>query len=619
MSYQVLARKWRPRTFQELAGQEHVLQTLAHALDNQRLHHAYLFTGTRGVGKTTIARILAKCLNCEEGVSSIPCDHCDACVEIANGRFMDLIEVDAASRTKVEDTRDLLDNVQYAPSKGRFKVYLIDEVHMLSTHSFNALLKTLEEPPPHVKFLLATTDPQKLPVTILSRCLQFNLKNLAPKRIVDYLQMVLEAEGIASEEPALWHLANAAGGSMRDALTLLDQAISFGAGQVRESAVVDLLGTPDQRLIFGLAEALRDHDAAALMDGIATLADNNPDYRRQLEQLLSLLHRVAIAQAVPEALDNSQGDRKAVLALATELPAEDVQLWYQIALQTLQDMTVAVDRRMLFEMGLLRMLAFTPDPAGMTGQAPEAAGGEKKKPELTQNPAPALQQAPRQEPASQPAREPGKEPDPQPERGLSREAAGLRPAGSAPDTVPAAAPPAAAPSSAENAAQSDPEPDDTAQNEAPPDQAQLKEAEPNETAPAVSLAALDSRNWSDVVDALGLYGVAGNVLANCALKNCIASDLQLMLDPAQSALYRPDEHDGLFAQALGGYFGRPVTVQIEVSAPASESPAARRQRLRRERAEGALRDFSNDPGVREIMVRFNARLDESSLQYSEER
>ncbi|MEX1197229.1 MAG: DNA polymerase III subunit gamma/tau [Pseudohongiellaceae bacterium] len=552
MSYQVLARKWRPKTFQELAGQEHVLQTLAHALDNQRLHHAYLFTGTRGVGKTTIARILAKCLNCEEGVSSTPCDRCDACVEIANGRFMDLIEVDAASRTKVEDTRDLLDNVQYAPGKGRFKVYLIDEVHMLSTHSFNALLKTLEEPPPHVKFLLATTDPQKLPVTILSRCLQFNLKNLAPKRIVDYLQMVLEAEGITSEEPALWHLANAAGGSMRDALTLLDQAISFGEGQVRESAVVDLLGTPDQRVIFGLAEALRDHDAQALMDGIASLADNNPDYRRQLEQLLSLFHRVAIAQAVPEALDNSQGDRKAVLALAGELPAEDVQLWYQIALQTVQDMTVAVDRRMVFEMGLLRMLAFTPDPGGMSTEPREQVTGEKKKPELREPSTPSVEQTSQESPAPvQPEPEPEPEPEPQPQ--------------------------------------------------------------------GISLAQLDSRNWTEVVDALGLSGVAGNVLANCALQNCIANELLLALDPGQSALYRPEEHDRLFAQALGGYFGQPVTVHIEVSAPANESPAARRQRLKRERAESALRHFSNDPGVREIMDRFNARLDESSLQYSDER
>jgi DNA polymerase III subunit gamma/tau len=256
MSYQVLARKWRPKNFKEMAGQGHVLQTLVHALESGRLHHAYLFTGTRGVGKTTIARILAKCLNCEQGVSAVPCEQCDSCREIAEGRFIDLIEVDAASRTKVEDTRELLENVQYAPSRGRYKVYLIDEVHMLSTHSFNALLKTLEEPPPHVKFLLATTDPQKLPVTILSRCLQFNLKNFTPDKIVDYLQTVLVAEQISFEEPALWHLARAAHGSMRDALTLLDQAIAFGQGTVSDLSVQALLGTPSQLVVFRILRGI---------------------------------------------------------------------------------------------------------------------------------------------------------------------------------------------------------------------------------------------------------------------------------------------------------------------------------------------------------------------------
>jgi DNA polymerase-3 subunit gamma/tau len=361
MSYQVLARKWRPKSFHDLAGQEHVLQTLVHALDNQRLHHAYLFTGTRGVGKTTIARILAKCLNCEEGVSSTPCGVCASCTEIDAGRFMDLIEVDAASRTRVEDTRELLDNVQYAPGKGRFKVYLIDEVHMLSTHSFNALLKTLEEPPPHVKFLLATTDPQKLPVTILSRCLQLSLKNLSPALIVDYLEGVLAAEQIAFDESALWHLAASANGSMRDALTLLDQAISYGEGEVREAAVSALLGTPDQSVVFRFAELVRDRNSSGLLAEVSHVAEHNPDFATLLQHLTSLFHRLAVAQMAPRAVDNSLGDRKQLLALAKTLTAEDVHLYYQICIHTLRDMALAPDRRMAFEMGLLRMIAFSPD------------------------------------------------------------------------------------------------------------------------------------------------------------------------------------------------------------------------------------------------------------------
>ncbi|HBN16191.1 MAG TPA: DNA polymerase III subunit gamma/tau, partial [Pseudohongiella sp.] len=328
MSYQVLARKWRPKNFSEMAGQTHVLQTLTHALEQQRLHHAYLFTGTRGVGKTTVARILARCLNCETGITATPCGTCDACREISEGRFIDLIEVDAASRTRVEDTRELLENVQYAPSRGRYKVYLIDEVHMLSTHSFNALLKTLEEPPPHVKFLLATTDPQKLPVTVLSRCLQFHLKNLAPRQIVSYLESVLTAEQIEYEEDALWQLARAAAGSMRDALTLLDQSISFGEGRVHTGAVTDLLGTPDHSLIFALLEALASRDGAAITTLVANAAENNPDFERLLSHFTSVLHRLAVAQTLPDAVDNSEGDKEQITSLAGKLSGEDVQLYY---------------------------------------------------------------------------------------------------------------------------------------------------------------------------------------------------------------------------------------------------------------------------------------------------
>ena len=360
MSYQVLARKWRPRFFAEMVGQEHVLRALINALDDQRLHHAYLFTGTRGVGKTTIARILAKCLNCEQGVSSTPCGECSSCREIAEGRFVDLIEVDAASRTKVEDTRELLDNVQYAPTRGRYKVYLIDEVHMLSTHSFNALLKTLEEPPEHVKFLLATTDPQKLPITVLSRCLQFSLKNMIPERIVSYLERVLKAEEVNYEESALWQLGRAAQGSMRDALSLTDQAVAYGRGEVLECQVNDMLGTIDRGRVFKLAEILATGQVAELLIQVAAIAEHGPDYDEIVQALMQLWHKVAVAQVAPSSIDNAEGDKTAILELAGAMRAEDIQLFYQTALIGRKDLPLAADPRQGFEMILLRMLAFKP-------------------------------------------------------------------------------------------------------------------------------------------------------------------------------------------------------------------------------------------------------------------
>ncbi|MGE7957255.1 DNA polymerase III subunit gamma/tau [Pseudomonas sp. NPDC089530] len=360
MSYQVLARKWRPRSFREMVGQTHVLKALINALDSQRLHHAYLFTGTRGVGKTTIARIIAKCLNCETGITSTPCGTCSVCREIDEGRFVDLIEIDAASRTKVEDTRELLDNVQYAPSRGRFKVYLIDEVHMLSSHSFNALLKTLEEPPPYVKFILATTDPQKLPATILSRCLQFSLKNMTPERVVEHLSHVLGVENVPFEDDALWLLGRAADGSMRDAMSLTDQAIAFGEGKVMAADVRAMLGTLDHGQVYDVLHALIDGDAKALLEAVRHLAEQGPDWNGVLSEMLNVLHRVAIAQALPDGVDNGHGDRDRVLALAQALPAEDVQFYYQMGLIGRRDLPLAPDPRGGFEMVLLRMLAFRP-------------------------------------------------------------------------------------------------------------------------------------------------------------------------------------------------------------------------------------------------------------------
>ena len=388
MSYQVLARKWRPRTFTELVGQEHVLKALVNALDNDRLHHAFLFTGTRGVGKTTIARILAKSLNCEKGISSTPCGECSACTEINEGRFVDLIEVDAASRTKVDETRELLENVQYAPTRGRYKVYLIDEVHMFSNHSFNALLKTLEEPPPHVKFLLATTDPQKLPVTILSRCLQFNLKRLPIEQIRGHLKQVLGNEKIDFEIAALALISRAADGSMRDALSLLDQAIAYGSGKVGEPDVRAMLGSIEQDHVIDLLNLLAANDAPGLLARIAELAQHSPDFAGVLAELITTLHRIALAQSAPNAIDDGLGDREAIVALAEKMTPEDVQLYYQIGLIGRRDLPLAPDARGGFEMVLLRMLAFRPASAN-TQPAPTPVAATPVQQQTTSRPTPA--------------------------------------------------------------------------------------------------------------------------------------------------------------------------------------------------------------------------------------
>jgi len=381
MSYQVLARRWRPKTFSELVGQEHVVRALSNALDNDRLHHAYLFTGTRGVGKTTIARILAKSLNCEQGVSAHPCGECSVCREVDEGRFVDLIEVDAASKTGVDDTRELLDNVPYAPVRGRYKVYLIDEVHMFSGHSFNALLKTLEEPPPHVKFLLATTDPQKVPVTVLSRCLQFSLNRLPIEQISGQFEHVLEAEGIEAEAEALYLLARAADGSMRDGLSLLDQAIAFGGGSVGLDATRDMLGVTASDQLPLLLKQVHQGDAAAVLQSVVTLAEQTPDFAALLKDMLLLLHRVAILQATPVAWQSSWGDKTDYEALSGALGPEDVQLYYQIALVGQRDLPLAPDMRSGFEMVLLRMLAFRPvDSTGNTEASAPAAKPVRKNP-----------------------------------------------------------------------------------------------------------------------------------------------------------------------------------------------------------------------------------------------
>ncbi len=382
MTYLVLARKYRPRSFSTLVGQEHVVKALRHALEQQRLHHAYLFTGTRGVGKTTIARILAKCLNCEAGITPEPCGKCSACIEIDGGRFVDLLEVDAATNTKVDEMRQLLDTAQYAPSRGRFKVYVIDEVHMLSNSAFNAMLKTLEEPPEHLKFILATTDPQKIPVTVLSRCLQFNLKQMPQGSIVEHLARLLDAEGIPFERDALAPLARAASGSMRDGLSLLDQAIAHGAGNVTGGNVREMLGAVDETYLLRALDALVDGRAEDLMAVAEEMLVRSLSFDAALADLASLLLRVALAKTVPAALDADVPERDRIVRFAGQMAAEEIQLYYQIAVQGRQDLQLAPDEHSGFAMTLLRMLAFRPDagagtplgavslPAAKAGAAP---------------------------------------------------------------------------------------------------------------------------------------------------------------------------------------------------------------------------------------------------------
>ncbi len=663
MSYQVLARKWRPRSFREMVGQTHVLKALINALDNQRLHHAYLFTGTRGVGKTTIARIIAKCLNCETGVSSTPCGQCSVCREIDEGRFVDLIEVDAASRTKVEDTRELLDNVQYAPSRGRYKVYLIDEVHMLSSHSFNALLKTLEEPPPHVKFLLATTDPQKLPVTILSRCLQFSLKNMPPERVVEHLTHVLSVENVPFEDDALWLLGRAADGSMRDAMSLTDQAIAFGEGKVLAADVRAMLGTLDHGQVYGVLQALLEGDARALLEAVRHLAEQGPDWAGVLAEILNVLHRVAIAQALPEAVDNGQGDRDRVLALAQALPAEDVQFYYQMGLIGRRDLPLAPDPRSGFEMVLLRMLAFRPagnddaprTPLKTLGVSPATADS---KPAAVADmvplgvspasaptasavvaPAPApIAPVSIAEPSAPAASEPAVAAEVKAPLSVEEQAPAVIdvPWNEPPDVPPVAVEagavlPEPAPDSPDEHVASVvqvEEPDDDeppltdedyfeVENQAEAYLDELSSAsdepEPAEPLPTVEPATGLAAEWLELYLKLGLSGLTGSIAANCTLI-AVEGDRWLMhLDPAQSALFNPTQQRRL-NDALNQYHGRTLQLDIVLQKPEQETPAQAANRRRAERQRAAEQSIHADPLVQQLMQQFAAVIREGTIE-----
>ena len=658
-----------------MVGQTHVLKALINALDNQRLHHAYLFTGTRGVGKTTIARILAKCLNCETGVSSTPCGECSVCREIDEGRFVDLIEVDAASRTKVEDTRELLDNVQYSPTRGRYKVYLIDEVHMLSSHSFNALLKTLEEPPPHVKFLLATTDPQKLPVTILSRCLQFSLKNMPPERVVEHLTHVLGAENVPFEDDALWLLGRAADGSMRDAMSLTDQAIAFGEGKVLAADVRAMLGTLDHGQVYGVLQALLEGDARALLEAVRHLAEQGPDWGGVLAEILNVLHRVAIAQALPEAIDNGQGDRERVLALAQALPAEDVQFYYQMGLIGRRDLPLAPDPRSGFEMVLLRMLAFRPadadgaprtplkdlgiskattDPANSpvagaaspapvaavapapvvaapveapaappaAPSAPPAAVEARVAEAVVEEPAAAAEvvDLPWEEPAPSLAAEPEPEPEPEP---LAVEAPSIPPAvevEAVVETVLEALPAALPVAPDEQDEQDDEPPPADDYYEVDMDTLAYLDAAPEpdvvvveEPLPAAKPATGLAAEWLELFPRLGLGGLTASIGANCTLVAADGDHWHLHLDPGQSALFNATQQRRL-NDALNQHLGRTLKLEVTLQKPEQETPAQAAARRRAERQRAAEASIDADPLVRQLREQFAAVVRDGTIE-----
>lgn len=587
MSYQVLARKLRPSNFSQVAGQGHVLKSLINALDNQRLHHAYLFTGTRGVGKTTLARILAKCLNCEEGITSTPCETCSSCKEISEGRFIDLIEVDAASKTKIDDTRELLDNVQYLPSRGRFKVYLIDEMHMLSNHSFNALLKTLEEPPSHVKFLLATTNPQKLPITILSRCLQFNLKNLGPQLITKYLTGVLGKEEIKFEKEALLQIATVASGSMRDALTLVDQSISYCKGSVTTVGVVEMLGVPAQKQIYELLKSMASQSISTTLKLIQDIAEQTPDYGHTLDGLLSNLHRIALTQINPNAIGNSDGDKAQITELASLFTAEDVQLYYQMGLKGREDIRLSAEIRTAFEMLLIRMLVFSPSYVAPVDAVSSSATESSESPEPTEN------EKKKSKIALKPQQEESQQEEPQQEEQKVTELDN--------STKPSIESPSLIEPVEETEIQS---PDNSPKN------TQSRESPRAEV--LVDVSALDRQTWLEIHPQLTISGIAANVLANSDFLKSDSNNVYFVLDHSQSAVFS-DELLPKISQALSDYFSVPLMAHIEVGETQNETPALLSQRLKEERRAEMVNDFECDENVQELLKRFSGTLEKESI------
>jgi DNA polymerase-3 subunit gamma/tau len=574
MSYQVLARKWRPKTFAELVGQEHVSQALINGLDQDRLHHAFLFSGTRGVGKTTIARILAKCLNCEQGVSSTPCGECGSCVDLDEGRFVDMIEIDAASRTGVDDMRELTESVQYTPSRGRFKVYIIDEVHMLTPHSFNALLKTLEEPPPHVKFVLATTDPQKIPVTILSRCLQFNLRRLLPDQVAGYLKKLVETEGIEAEPETLTVLARAADGSMRDGLSLLDQASAFGGGKLVMTDLEKMLGLVDHRHVISMVRALAGNDAEGLLAIVGELVAQSRDLGSALLELAEILHRVTLVQCVPGYRDPERSDWEAIEELGSLLPIEDAQLFYQIAIKGRNELALAPDPRTGLEMTLLRMLAFKPaaTDSAAPGTAPGSGSGAKS-----------TATSPKQD---------------------RRKA-----------TRAASPPPAATPAKAKVPTEKTTAKAATKTPENVAKKAARKPAQPNAEASTEEQATKPAGNdWVALLEQLDLSGQVRELARNVQLQRRSDDRWDFVIAPALRHLGSAACVSRL-SEAISDRMGHPVSVRIIENKDSEPLTAAalEQQQLHRNRseAEKAIRD---DPTVRALEEQMGAQLVDDSIQ-----
>jgi DNA polymerase III subunit gamma/tau len=561
MSYQALARKWRPKTFRELVGQDHVVTALTNALTRNRLHHAYLLTGTRGVGKTTIARILAKSLNCiTNGITAEPCGTCAACTDIDAGRFVDLLELDAASNTGIDNMREVLDNARYMPTVGRFKVYLIDEVHMLSKAAFNSMLKTLEEPPEHVKFVLATTDPQKIPVTVLSRCLQFNLKQLAPALIVDVLKPIIAAENVSADGAALALIAHAAHGSVRDALSLLDQAIAYGGGEVREGVVRTMLGAVDTEYVYRIVDALVDGNGPALLAEVDAMAAGSVSFASALEDLASLFHRLAVAQTVPAAVAAME-DSSRIAPLATRLPPEAVQLAYQICVQGRADLPLAPDEPTGFSMTLLRLLAFEPAGGNQTridpGQAPARRASS---PAIASDAAPAARGSDRT-PSAEPAQR---------------------------ESGPAAGGARTAPSPSEHMA---PAPSPSERMALPAD-------------PAA---------WPAFVAELQLAPMAAQLAAQTELKSIAGNVVTLALPVTHKHLADKVYADKLKA-ALDGATGRKWMLAFEVGSVAETTLAAQKGRAQAELKSRTEATFREEPFVQDVLARFDAKIRPDSIK-----
>lgn len=627
MSYQVLARRWRPRNFAQMVGQQHALKPLINALDHDRLHHAFLFTGTRGVGKTTLARILAKSINCEEGVSSTPCGKCSSCQEIDEGRFIDLIEVDAASRTKVDDTRELLDNVQYVPTRGRYKVYLIDEVHMLSKHSFNALLKTLEEPPPHVKFIFATTDPQKLPATILSRCLQFNLKQLTAEEIQGHLAHILAEEQVPFHDDALWEIAHAAHGSMRDALSLLDQAISYGNGELKMAEVSEMLGTIDRTRIVQLLHHLIKGDGESMLEEIEQIGKLGGDYSNALNGVNHALQQIAIYQVIPETSHERFGEAEQLRAIAGQVDRESIQLYYQIGINGLRDLSLAPDLRSGFEMVMLRMLAFQPQASALQTPAKTSASRPivETKPVETRVVETEIEPAAKSETKGHSSvQESTRASDayaPEPKSPVN-DISESQPPEATVDSIAAPQQHGYQPESFQPTAEQvqlsvapEPEPEPDSGPEPVSDTMPISSVADemlSELQTTSESSAIDQQ-WLGWVNTLPLTAMVRQLAENCVLINADNDSIRLHLIESCAHL-RHEQREQVLADALSNFLERKIRVTIEVANTAQQSPAELKRKMAAAKQAEAEATIANDPLVHSMQEQFGARVVADSVK-----